>query len=262
MPNTFPSLHSCFLDRLTARIAQDSRIDALLGAGSLLHGGLDEHSDVDCIVVVRPVDYADVMATRQEFAAELGDLVAAFTGEHVGEPRLLICLYGPAALHVDLKFVRLEDMTEMVERPRVLWARDAAAVETRLAAARVAWPDRAPDWFEVRFWIWLHYAATKQRRGEFFEALAALAFVRDQVLGPMLHRRAGRPQRGVRRLELADPLATRHLLPTLAGHDAGEIAAALRAAVTLYLDLRTDAPPTKATSGMPGMVLPFLELGK
>jgi hypothetical protein len=31
-------------------------------------------------------------------------LLVGFTGEHVGEPRVLICLYGPPVLHVDLKF--------------------------------------------------------------------------------------------------------------------------------------------------------------
>ena len=34
---------------------------------------------------------------------------ATFTGEHVGESRVLICLYGPPLLHVDLKFVSLSD---------------------------------------------------------------------------------------------------------------------------------------------------------
>jgi hypothetical protein len=34
---------------------------------------------------------------------------SAFSGEHVGEPRALICLYGPPLLPVDLKFVSLSD---------------------------------------------------------------------------------------------------------------------------------------------------------
>lgn len=51
----------------------------------------------------------------RELAGTLGHLLHAFTGEHVGEPRLLICLYGPELLHVDLKFVTLEMLTQRVE---------------------------------------------------------------------------------------------------------------------------------------------------
>ena len=49
--------------------------------------------------------YDEIMAQRMAFAGTLGHLLHAFTGEHVGEPRLLICLFGPELLHVDLKFI-------------------------------------------------------------------------------------------------------------------------------------------------------------
>ena len=45
------------------------------------------------------------MGERRTIAESCGGLLAAFTGEHVGEPRLLICLYGPPLAHVNLKFV-------------------------------------------------------------------------------------------------------------------------------------------------------------
>jgi hypothetical protein len=61
-----------------------------------------------------------------------------------------------------------------------------------------AWPERSP---EERAWIWLHYGATKLQRGELFEAMGMVAFFREQVLGPMINRRLGRPQRGVRKIE-------------------------------------------------------------
>ena len=50
-------------------------------------------------------------------------------------------------------------------------------------------------------WVWLHYVATKLLRGEHFEAIGGLDFFRDQVLGAMLQRNAGRRPRGVRRVE-------------------------------------------------------------
>jgi hypothetical protein len=52
-------------------------------------------------------------------------LLAAFSGEHVGEPRLLIALYGPPLLHVDIKVVALRDLADRVEDAHVLWDREA-----------------------------------------------------------------------------------------------------------------------------------------
>ena len=170
-------------------------------------------------------------------------------------PRLLICLYGPPLLHVDLKFVRAADLTRMVGRTVILWARDTAAIEQRFYAAAIAWPDQSPEWFEARVWVWLHYGVTKLQRGELFEAIAMLAFLREHVLGPLLHRRAGRPQRGVRRMEQQDAAAVKALKATLAEHDAAEIAAALRAAAALYVELRADRMPKETAQGMPGALV-------
>lgn len=254
-----PVLHRACLDRLIAVLDKDPRFDALLGAGSLIHGGFDEHSNLDFVLVVRADSYAEIMAARDAFARGVAPLIAAFTGEHVGEPRLLICLYGPPLLHVDLKFVRAMDLTQMAERPVILSARDTTEIERRLDVAAIAWPDQSPEWFEARVWVWLHYGATKLQRGELFEAIAMLGFLRDQVLGPMLHRRAGRPQRGVRRMEQRDAAATEALKATLAGHDASEVAAALRAAAVLYVELRADRRPTETAPAMPGTVVEVLE---
>jgi len=85
--------------------------------GSLAYGGFDEQSDLDFVIVVRADDHAAAMAGRQAFAARLGSLLAAFSGEHVGEPRLLICLYGPPLLHVDLKVHRAGDLSALRSIP-------------------------------------------------------------------------------------------------------------------------------------------------
>jgi hypothetical protein len=45
----------------------------------------------------------------QQNASRLGELLPSFTGEHVGEPRLLICLYNNPLLHAELKFVTPEE---------------------------------------------------------------------------------------------------------------------------------------------------------
>ncbi|CCN21975.1 putative plasmid-related protein [Bordetella bronchiseptica 1289] len=246
-----PPLHSQFLEKIHASVAADPRLTALLAAGSYIHGGFDEYSDLDFVIVCDDRSYDEVMAARLEFAQRMGGLLSAFTGEHVGEPRLLICLYGPQLLHVDFKFVTLGDLDRLVERPAVLFARDAQAVEARLDAAAIAWPEATPDWFERRAWIWLHYGASKLARGELYEAIGILGFFREQVLGPMLHRRAGRPQRGVRRIEAVAGEAGAQLAAAVPGPDKDSVRAALLAAIALYVELRTDEPPSEVVSGMP-----------
>lgn len=258
MTSTLPQPHATFVDRIRRAVEQDARFSALLAGGSLVHGGLDRYSDLDLVLVAENASYDAVMADREAFAAGLGALLAAFTGEHVGEPRLLICLYGPPLLHVDLKFVTGSDLDRRIERPAILFARRPDEIATRLDAARIAWPAKSPDWLEARAWVWLHYAATKLARGELFEAIAMLSWFRDQVLGPMLHRRAGLPQRGVRRIEQLDLDPDGGLAATVAGHDAAAVRAAIGAAIRLYLALRREAPPERPVRGMPEALEPLL----
>jgi hypothetical protein len=257
MTNTLPPQHAEFLERLVERIKLDDRFEALLAGGSMVHGGFDELSDLDLIPVVRDDVYVQVATEKRAVAERFGDLLAAFTGEHVGEPRLLICLYGPKLLHVDLKFVVSSDLTQLVERPIVLWARDAAAIEAIIDRAEIAWPERSPDWFEERAWVWLHYGATKLQRGELFEAMGMVAFFREQILGPMINRRLGRPQRGVRKVEQMGGEAVK-LCAVVADHSKEGVGSALRNAVHLYVELRSDEPPKANTRGMPQLLMPFL----
>lgn len=256
---TLPQMHRTFVERIRAAVEADRRLLALLAGGSYVHGGFDRHSDLDFVIVVGDDAYEEVMASRAQFAQGLGELLSAFTGQHVGEPRLLICLYGPQLLHVDLKFAKSTDLDRRVERPAVLFARDPAWVESRLDAAAIVWPTSSPEWFEQRAWIWLHYAAAKLGRGELFEAIAMLAFFRDQVLGPMLHRRMGRPQRGVRRIELLAGADSARLAQTVPAHDTAQVRRALLAAIDLYVDLRGDAPPDARVEGMPEALMRYID---
>ena len=121
MLNALPDLHRSFAEQLKLNVQSDARIHSLLAGGSLIHGGFDKYSDLDFVIVVDPLYYDEIMAQRVAFAETPGNLLHAFTGEHVGEPRLLICLYGPELLHVDLKFVTLDMLTQRVEEPVVLF---------------------------------------------------------------------------------------------------------------------------------------------
>ena len=111
--------------------------------GSAATGTMDEFSDLDFVLVCRDEDQPRLLRDAPVFAAGLGPLLACFTGEHVGEPRLLIALYGPPLLHVDLKFVAERDLDVRVEDGRVLWQRDGA-LDRALARAEAVWPRARP----------------------------------------------------------------------------------------------------------------------
>ncbi|MFC2950612.1 aminoglycoside 6-adenylyltransferase [Marinicaulis aureus] len=242
MTSTLTPSHQNILDNIQAKIRADDRFLGLLAGGSLIHGGVDEFSDLDLVLVVADAAYDALMAQRLDIAEQFGDLLAAFTGEHVGEPRLLICLYGPDTIHVDLKFIVPGALSQLIEHPLVLFDRDGS-VEALLGKASVRWPDQNIDWFEERFWIWVHYGATKLGRGELFEAIGMLAFIRDQVLGPLCYMRENQPQRGIRRIEQKFPSDALRLKATLAAHDRNSVKDALQSAMTLYEELTADQLP-------------------
>lgn len=237
-----PPAISAFLDRALPVLRADPRLTAVLAGGSWLDGSLDQWSDIDLVLVAEDQSYDDVMRSREELAAGLGTFLSAFTGEHVGEPRLLVCLYDQPVLHVDLKFVRAGDLADRVEDPVVLWDRDGRADEA-LAAGHGQWPSPAPDWFEPRLWTWVHYALTKVGRGELLEAAAMVDEIRLFVLGPLAQRRAGVRMRGMRHLERDAPAEAARLAATVARPERTDVLRALRETVALYRDLRADAPP-------------------
>lgn len=71
MPSNLPQFHTSFLEQVRHAVASDNRLSALLIGGSYIHGGFDEHSDLDFVIVVLEESYADVMATRLTFAKSL-----------------------------------------------------------------------------------------------------------------------------------------------------------------------------------------------
>lgn len=236
LPGSLPDHHRQFLLRAIDRLKTDGRIVGIAVGGSFITNSMDEFSDLDFVVAVEPTHQADVMAERMKIAASLGKLLAAFTGEHVGEPRVLICLYEAPLLHVDLKFVSLDDVAIRVEDPFILWERDGR-LSAALAHGKAEYPARSQQWIEDRFWIWVHYAATKIARGELFEALDCLSFLRATVLGPLALARAGARPTGVRKLETTAPAFAVELQPTVASYDAIDCLRALRACVDLYRSL-------------------------
>lgn len=234
-----PAPHQQFLAHALERLKDDDRLVGVTIGGSYLARTMDAFSDVDLVIAVEPADHAAVMAERQTIAASLGSYLAGFTGEHVGEPRVLICLYGPPLLHVDLKFVSLEDAADRVEDAEILWARDDR-LPAVLARQVAHFPQPDMQWIEDRFWVWVHYGAAKIGRGELFEAIGFLAFLRDRALGPLALQSRGALPTGVRKLEVSIPELQATFAQTVPTYDATSCANALRTAAELYQSLRNE----------------------
>ena len=92
LPITVPEPHRLFLERIE-QLKSDNRIMGVAVGGSLLDDLMDEFSDLDLVIAVDPTQYSSVMNERYDIVASLGHLLSGFTGEHVGEPHVFICLY-------------------------------------------------------------------------------------------------------------------------------------------------------------------------
>lgn len=240
--------HQQFVYRAVDVLRRTLGIVGVAVGGSWLEQSLDQYSDLDLIVVLAPEHAPRLMAVRPAVAASLGSLLECFTGEHVGEPRLLICLYDEPLLHVDLKFVALHDLAHRVEDPLVLWQIDSKVSDV-LSATVAHFPSPNLQWIEDRFWIWVHYAATKLGRGELLEVISFLDFLRTTVLGPLLAIQQGQLARGVRKLEQTLPAAViAPLQATVAAYDRTSCVAALQQAITTYQTLRQALRPTDFVS--------------
>ena len=257
-PGSLPDAHRRFLDSSVGALARDARIVGVAAGGSFLTDSMDEFSDLDLVIAVEPALYDSVMTERQRIAAALGPLLASFTGEHVGEPRLLVCLYdGSPPLHVDLKFLALSDVVARVEDPAVLWDREGRFTGA-LEQGSAVYPVPNLQWIEDRFWVWVHYATAKIGRGEIFEALECLSFLRVNVLGPLALLRSGSRPAGVRNLERRAPEYVRDIQSTEAVHSAMDCLRALRACVEAYRSLRTVSPPAELRQAAEGAAMKYL----
>jgi hypothetical protein len=155
-----------------------------------------------------------------------------------------------------LKLVELSDLADRVEDPVVLWERDHR-VSAALRHGTAHYPEPDARWLERRFWVWVHYAAVKIGRGELFEALHVLDFLRASVLGPLGLLRAGARPSGVRRVETEAPELARRLRETLATYDRADCLRALGASVNVYRWVRPAGSP--AVSAAEQRVMRYLD---
>jgi predicted nucleotidyltransferase len=232
-------IHQQFINQAKEIISQDGRLIGLLVGGSAIRGTVDVYSDLDLIVVYDIAFKEEIMEQRIRIANLLGSLLSAFTGEHVGEPRLVICLYGPQPLHVDLKFISSSELAVRVENPLVLWDRDNS-LHSIITETSPSYPTPTPQWMEDRFWVWVHYGATKLGRGELFEFIDLLSYIRSAVLGPLILMDIGHLPSGVRRLEQYAAHEMEELKETLPLHDASSCYHAMKFSIKIYRRLRQD----------------------
>lgn len=230
--------HATFLRNIVETIQKDPSITGLAIGGSRLTKETDEFSDLDLVLVTAERIAGDKEKMRA-YAASFGHLLSAFTGDHVGEPRLLICLYDDPLLHVDIKFLTPAEFHQRVEDPEILHD-PAAQLKTIITETEARFPYPSYQWIEDRFWTWVHYATLKLGRGELLEAFDFFAFIRHVVLGPLLLIKNGHQPRGVRRVETKLPQEDLgKLLATIPACEKKSIAAALQHTIDLYRELRT-----------------------
>src|SRR3990172_6702619 len=167
-------------------------------AGSFADGNADLLSDVDLRLYVPPEAIERTVGWIPALAARCGRVVALFTGEHVGNPTLTIALYDDL-VHVDFDVLSSAGVGEHNQGLPVfvLWERDGISGEL----PGYYQVDVAEDlrWLEARVWTWSWYIQTKVMRGELYEALDGLQYIRDQVLFRLIaFERGARPAGGRR----------------------------------------------------------------
>lgn len=235
-----------FAERVVTIVKQDPGVTGLAVAGSWLDNELDDYSDLDLILVTKE-KIGGVKDRMLVIAKGFGDLISGFTGEHVGEPRLLICLYDNPLLHVDIKFLTLPELRERVEDPEVLFERDNA-LSGIIKNSKPNWPEPDLQWIEDRFWTWVHYACLKIGRGELMEAYDFLSYLRQTVLSPLMQLKNKKKIRGVRRVETElSPADLENLKITIAQYNKASVVRALENAVGIYRSLRRKIYPASVT---------------
>lgn len=231
--------HKIFAEDAAGILQEDKTVIGLAIVGSWITGELDEFSDLDLVLVTKEKISGD-RTKMLEYANKLGHLLSAFTGEHVGEPRLLICLYKDPLLHVDIKFVTPAEFCQRIETPVIIFDTDNQ-LQNLLEQTQAK--SRHPDfqWIEDRFWIWIHYVLLKIARGEYLEALDFFAYLRMVVFGPLLQIKNGSLPRGVRKVETQlQPNDLEQLKRTIPAYTKTSLLNALDNAIALYKQLRNE----------------------
>jgi predicted nucleotidyltransferase len=192
--------HRAKADAACRAASADPDVVGMVVTGSFATGEADELSDVDLRVYVRPVAVESVVARIPDLAAAGGRVVALFVAEHLGIPTLTIVLYDDL-VHVDFDVVAADRAAEHNDGlpAVVLWEREP--ISDALPGTYVPEVAAGVRWLEARIWTWSWYIQSKVLRGELYEALDGLQYVRDRVLFRLLAFHGERRPAGGRRAE-------------------------------------------------------------
>lgn len=230
-------MHQEFINRASEIFETDEQVIGLAIGGSWRTNEMDEFSDLDFVLVTK-TKLSGNKELMIDYAKRIGDFLSGFTGEHVGEPRLLICLFDNPLLHVDIKFLTLEEFSYRVEDP-VIHLDKKGALQNAISRSAAKFPYPDYQWIEDRFWTWIHYTLLKIGRGEYLEAVDFFSFLRMTVFGPLLHIKNGNLPRGVRRIETQiEKEDFDRIKLTIPTYNRIDLLKCLKNAVSLYRALR------------------------
>jgi hypothetical protein len=206
----------------------------MLIGGSFASGEADTYSDLDMQFVVGDEDVKAGANIMRAVADRAGPVVAAFSAEHVGLPHMLIVLYRDL-IHADFEPVPLSRVSPRNAglASHVLWERDGI-VSSALPGRYEDHPATDLRWIEDRMWTWSWYVQTKVLRGELYEALDGLQYMRDNVLFKLLAMRREERSSGARRVEARTGEWTQQFADTLPVLSQESMMKALRASMALY----------------------------
>jgi predicted nucleotidyltransferase len=241
-PPKIKTIYHSFLDQVVERIKRDQNVIGLAAAGSYITNDLDDYSDLD-LVLVTHWQIAPDKDKMMAYANYLGNFISGFTGEHVGDPRLLICLYDNPLMHVDIKFLTEEEFKVRVEDPILIWDPTQRLKEI-IATTKSEWPPLDFQWIEDRFWTFVHYAALKIGRGEYFGVLDFLSYLRTTIISPLLQIKNGQLPRGLRKAEFTfTKTDLKKLIETAPAYEPSSIFHSLEETIATYKELRKSVYP-------------------
>jgi len=229
--------HKRRLEAICRAAMDDPQILAMFIGGSFASGEADEYSDLDLQLIVEDGAIDRLVPKLRPLADQAGRVVAAFSAEHVGLPNMLIVLYEDL-VHVDLQPVQFSDVGSRNAglSTHVLWERDPS-ISSVLGAKHEADPAGELAWFEDRIWTWSWYVQTKILRGELYEALSSLQYLRDNVLFRLLAMHRDELPSAARRAESRVGPWEERFAATVATLDQHSTMEALKSSIELYVDL-------------------------
>lgn len=238
---SLPEKHRQFLTPFLRAVEKDNRIIGVAAIGSLAFGDIDEYSDLDLIIVCEDAHRDELLKNAEAFAQRFGPLLTCYGGQHVGEPRLAVCLYGEPLLHVDLTFMTLDEFSvDRVQVPTILLDREGL-LASAVAGIKVEFPKPDRQMIETKFWVWIFNAASKLARGDLFSTLSYIAMIRRSALVPLIQDNGKVKPRGYRTLHKEQPIWFERLVHTHPKQlNRQEIIRALRSVIEIYRAIRVE----------------------